>query len=176
MLWTARVCSSRIVNDNKKNPPKFLKSIPKKVELSARIELATPSLPRKYSTTEPRERIFLSFNWLGMAPFKKWSGRRDSNSRHPPWKGGALPTELRPQNKQIKKWWRGVDSNHRKLTLADLQSAPFGHSGTTPVPISLSHLRAFIKKWSCSQESNLRPTVYKTVALPAELEQLLNQR
>ena len=25
------------------------------------------------------------------------SGRRDSNSRHPPWQGGALPTELRPQ-------------------------------------------------------------------------------
>ena len=24
------------------------------------------------------------------------SGRRDSNSRHPPWQGGALPTELRP--------------------------------------------------------------------------------
>jgi hypothetical protein len=30
------------------------------------------------------------------------------------------------------KWWRGVDSNHRSLTTADLQSAPFGHSGTTP--------------------------------------------
>jgi hypothetical protein len=27
----------------------------------------------------------------------KWSGRRDSNSRRPPWQGGALPTELRPQ-------------------------------------------------------------------------------
>jgi hypothetical protein len=27
------------------------------------------------------------------------------------------------------------------------------------------------KRWSCSQESNLRPTVYKTVALPTELEQ-----
>ena len=26
----------------------------------------------------------------------KWSGRRDSNPRHPPWQGGALPTELRP--------------------------------------------------------------------------------
>jgi hypothetical protein len=26
-----------------------------------------------------------------------WSGRRDSNSRRPPWQGGALPTELRPQ-------------------------------------------------------------------------------
>jgi hypothetical protein len=27
----------------------------------------------------------------------KWSGRRDSNSRRPPWQGGALPTELRPR-------------------------------------------------------------------------------
>lgn len=30
-----------------------------------------------------------------------WSGRRDSNSRHPPWQGGALPAELLPQNR----WW-----------------------------------------------------------------------
>jgi hypothetical protein len=60
-----------------------------------------------------------------------------------------------------KKWWRGNDLNIRRLTPADLQSAPFDHSGTTPS----------ILKWSCSQESNLRPTVYKTVALPTELEQ-----
>ena len=25
-----------------------------------------------------------------------WSGRRGSNSRHLPWQGSALPTELRP--------------------------------------------------------------------------------
>jgi hypothetical protein len=25
-----------------------------------------------------------------------WSGRRDSNSRHPAWKAEALPTELLP--------------------------------------------------------------------------------
>ena len=25
-----------------------------------------------------------------------WSGRRDSNSRHPPWQGGTLPAELLP--------------------------------------------------------------------------------
>src|SRR5256885_538833 len=31
------------------------------------------------------------------AVLTKWSGRRDSNSRRPPWQGGALPTELRPQ-------------------------------------------------------------------------------
>ncbi len=29
-------------------------------------------------------------------------------------------------------WWRGEDSNLRRLKPADLQSAPFGHSGTSP--------------------------------------------
>ena len=28
--------------------------------------------------------------------------------------------------------WAGVDSNHRSLATADLQSAPFSHSGTYP--------------------------------------------
>ena len=28
----------------------------------------------------------------------KWSGRRGSNPLPPPWQGGALPDELRPQN------------------------------------------------------------------------------
>ena len=32
----------------------------------------------------------------------------------------------------IQKWWRGVDLNHRSLTTTDLQSVPFGHSGTPP--------------------------------------------
>src|SRR3954464_14206438 len=31
--------------------------------------------------------------------FTKWSGRRDSNSRRPPWQGGALPTELLPRGR-----------------------------------------------------------------------------
>ena len=30
-----------------------------------------------------------------------WSGRRGSNSRHLPWQGNALPTELRPHYKFI---------------------------------------------------------------------------
>ncbi len=29
-------------------------------------------------------------------------------------------------------WWRGLDSNQRRRTPADLQSAPFSHSGTPP--------------------------------------------
>ena len=33
---------------------------------------------------------------LGYGTVKKWSGRRDSDPRHPPWQGGTLPTELLP--------------------------------------------------------------------------------
>src|SRR5438034_8467222 len=57
------------------------------------------------------------------------SGRRGSNPRPSAWKADALPTELRPRAE----WW-GKDSNLRRLTPADLQSAPFGHSGTPPAP------------------------------------------
>ena len=32
----------------------------------------------------------------GTHPLGNWSGKRDSNSRLPPWQGGALPTELFP--------------------------------------------------------------------------------
>ena len=31
--------------------------------------------------------------WL-CRPKKRWSERRDSNPRQPPWQGGALPAEL----------------------------------------------------------------------------------
>ncbi len=36
-------------------------------------------------------------------------------------------------SQQVKEWWRGKDSNLRRYTPADLQSAPFGRSGTTPL-------------------------------------------
>ena len=50
---------------------------------------------------------------LGYGTLKKWSGRRDSDSRPPPWQGGALPTELLPQK------CPGTESNHRHV---DFQS------------------------------------------------------
>ena len=55
------------------------------------------------------------------------SGRRGSNPRPSAWKADALSTELLPQN-----MWVEMDSNHRSDDAADLQSAPFGHSGTCP--------------------------------------------
>ena len=55
------------------------------------------------------------------------SGRRGSNSRPSAWKADALSTELLPQA-----LWAKMDSNHRRYKPADLQSAPFGHSGIRP--------------------------------------------
>ena len=37
------------------------------------------------------------FLWLRCRK-RYWSGRRDSNSRHQPWEGCTLPTELLPQS------------------------------------------------------------------------------
>ena len=49
----------------------------------------------------------------------KWSGKRDSNSRLPPWQGGALPTELFPlcllcfkQERNSNEVRLGVKPNH----------------------------------------------------------------
>ena len=72
------------------------------------------------------------------------SGRRGSNSRPLAWKANALSTELLPQLRRnrapqrrdcpqtSKVWWGEMDSNHRRYKPADLQSAPFGHSGIFP--------------------------------------------
>src|SRR5437899_2824622 len=58
------------------------------------------------------------------------SGRWDSNPRQPAWKAGALPTELRPRVPPGGGGWiRTIEG----VEPADLQSAPFGHSGTPPL-------------------------------------------
>ena len=59
------------------------------------------------------------------------SGRRGSNPRPSAWKADALSTELLPQHYE-KILWAKMDSNHRRYKPADLQSAPFGHSGIRP--------------------------------------------
>ncbi len=55
------------------------------------------------------------------------SGRRDSNSRHPPWQGGALPAELRP---------------HVLHTTNERWSSFVGDTGFEPVTSSVSGKRA----------------------------------
>ncbi len=114
------------------------------------------------------------------------SGRWDSNPRRPAWKAGALPTELHPHVRQLLSpaRWRGKDSNLRSLMTADLQSAPFGRSGTPPrritglglgptrssrSPILFSSARSQLESWRW--DSNPRPPDYKSGALPTELRQ-----
>ena len=91
-------------------------------EPMTRIELVTPSLPRKYSTPELHR--------------QNQSGRRDSNPRPSAWKANALSTELLPLlyffDSLQWKGWGEQDSNLRRRTPADLQSAPVGHFGISP--------------------------------------------
>jgi hypothetical protein len=63
------------------------------MEPSARVELATPSLPRTCSTPELR----------GLAAIF-WSGRRGSNPRPTAWKAVTLPTELLPRFLAVSCW------------------------------------------------------------------------
>ena len=61
------------------------------------------------------------------------SGRRGSNPRPLAWKANALSTELLPHSLlEAIVWWAVMDSNHRRRKPAELQSAPFGHSGNCP--------------------------------------------
>ena len=54
-----------------------------------------------------------------------------------------------------------------KSVTADLQSAPFGHSGTHPYEICFP----YIKGWSWRWDLNPQPADYKSAALPIELRQ-----
>ena len=55
-------------------------------------------------------------------------------------------------------WWKGVDSDHRSDNATDLQSAPFGRSGTLPYEAKLGC-------WWAFTDSNRGPTGYEPVAL-----------
>lgn len=48
------------------------------------------------------------------------------------WKAEVLPLNYTRAFLNLALWWRGKDSNLRRRKPADLQSAPFGRSGTPP--------------------------------------------
>ena len=84
----------------------------------------------------------------------------------PAWKAGVLPLNY------TRGWWGKKDSNLRRHTPADLQSAPFGRSGISPKNSIYAQIKTKKKKCKSAshrEDSNLRPTDYKSVALPAEL-------
>ena len=93
-----------------------------------------------------------------------WSGRRDSNSRHQPWQGCTLPTELRPHYI----WCPRRDSNSHAFRhwLLRPTCLPFHHRG--------KFLRFFTRQenrklvilpyglvWCPHTESNCEPRITK---------------
>ena len=103
---------------------------------------------------------------LPLSYYSNMSGKRGSNPRPPAWKASALSTELFPQKSLLK--WVVMDSNHRSRKTADLQSAPFGHSGNHPLLCALLHSCVAVfpcLKESLLSDSNQRPRDYKSRAL-----------
>lgn len=49
--------------------------------------------------------------------------------------------------------WGQMDSNHRKHTLTDLQSVPFGHSGMPPNIINVLKRTPFFER-ECKDKGN----------------------
>ncbi len=57
-----------------------------------------------------------------------------------------------------------MDSNHRRRKPADLQSAPFGHSGNYPVEIKITNAhRSAIPISSAKVGINLKPTNFSAI-------------
>src|SRR5262245_58602991 len=113
-------------------------------EVLYRLSYMGPVTPSVHSMSRPRP---------------TWSGKRDSNPRPSAWKADALPTELFPPWILVRfplhaSWWRGKDSNLRRHKPADLQSAPFVHSGTSPrSPARLDRLPKTLRPLSGSAPS-----------------------
>ena len=106
------------------------------------------------------------------------SGRRGSNPRPSAWKADALPTELLPQ--LVINLWAKMDSNHRRHKPADLQSAPFGHSGIRPSSNRMQIYNYFLILQNISRKfyhfycSNSCFHSFVTVNTPCSIQSLLH--
>src|SRR4051794_41014667 len=54
----------------------------------------------------------------------------------------ACPARIVCRTARAEQWWRGLDSNQRTLARADLQSAAFNHSATSPRCRQARHMAA----------------------------------
>ena len=121
----------------------YLSYISTNIEPATRVELVTPSLPRKCSTTELRRLSCLS-------------GRRGSNPLPKAWKAFALPNELLPHCRgggwtRTTELIRGQIYSLLQLPLCDSPRKPF-----------------FQHSFNLSRQRDLdpRPRDYKSRALP----------
>ena len=127
------------------------------------FEPTTPSLPWKCSTPELYRRM--GHTPAGHADRMGKSGRPGSNRQHSAWKADTLPIELRPL-------WDGRCGGSRIRTYEgvsqQIYSLPQLATLVSPRPVRKrkNEPSQVPSQWP---DSNRRPTVYKTVALPTEL-------
>gem|GEM_PF-597349 len=105
-----------------------------------------------------KEVLYL-LSYVGRKGPRKWSGKRVSNPQPSAWKADALPIELFPL--RFHTWWRGEDSNLRRLSRQIYSLLPLA----TREPLRAS------SAWSWRWDSNPQPADYKSAALPIELRQ-----
>ena len=102
--------------------------------------------------------LLLALRWVNFK-FKNWSGRRDSNSRHPAWKAEALPTELLPliRLQALSPTQRLAVKTTKKAPLI-LQKTPAGSHVVINDPDLLpkSPTYALSSGWWWGEDSNLR--------------------
>ena len=99
------------------------------------LEPMASSLPRRYSTTELRGRYDPDCKRQNY-----WSGKRDSNPQPSAWKADALPlsySRFPYSTQRARCTWpilvvEGGGFEPPKAPPTDLQSVPFGRSGTPP--------------------------------------------
>ena len=163
--------------------------MPSKLEPRARIELATSSLPRMCSTPELPGPDPMS----NEGQMERAAGIEPASSA---WKAEVLPlyharTPKEAQGNFFRNWWRGLDSNQRRLSQQIYSLPPLA----TREPLHLTPYQATARKrgspkgraimylfcalsinaskirlnWSRQQESNPWPADYKSAALPSEL-------
>ena len=151
------------------------------------------SLPRKCSTPELRGQDFFSqLPLFTNQKMERETGLEPATLSLEGWRSSQLSySRVSPK---INRMGRG-GFEPPKAKPTDLQSVPFGHSGTSPdwvgirspwfyrsgnYPSKSYFIRAigpyYLKRnpfgWSWQRDSNPRPADYKSAALPTELRQL----
>lgn len=96
---------------------------------------------------------------------ERWSGRRESNSRHAGWKPAALPAELRPHV-----WRRDGDSNPGgAFAPTAFQAAAINRSAIPPEIVLLTLVPRVASRgvtWQGRVDSNHRMSESKSDAVP----------
>ena len=90
---------------------------------------------------------------LNVKKSANWSGKRDSNPRHSAWKADALASWAIPADYAMVE---GGGFEPPKASPTDLQSVPFGHSGTPP---QTSLLHQLVRAVQRLKRARPRPTL-----------------